>query len=353
MPQATLTVGARGSNVAQLHNAMLQLGIQLPDSEIRRTFFGPATRQAVQQIQQAHGLPVSGEFDEGTAAAMTARLVARDPQAPPPATTAAAGHGGGGSSGRPVAQGQPPRSPGRPAASPFTWLDAAAGSTTPGQRSSRSHQARRISHLRDPLPQPPPPGASRSPPTRYPVPSRVPTSAAVGGLCVQLVDRNAGDDAPLGDTTTDPNGRYQLTLQIPDETLRERRKTHPDLQARALAARALAASDVRYDASAMETLDVTLPAGERDSLASTRPSTGALGPSFRALWPTSGKDLSARTSPTWPTNRDGTGGRWPWPAWRPSSARPPRHHRDLILTRSRAGAAPRERPIRPAMNSRP
>ena len=91
MPQATLTVGARGSNVAQLHNAMLQLGIELPDSEIRRTFFGPATRQAVQQIQQAHGLPVSGEFDEGTAAAMTTQLVARDPQAPPPATTAAAG----------------------------------------------------------------------------------------------------------------------------------------------------------------------------------------------------------------------------------------------------------------------
>jgi peptidoglycan hydrolase-like protein with peptidoglycan-binding domain len=90
MPQATLAVGARGSDVAQLHNAILQFGIQLPDSEIRRAFFGPATRQAIQQIQQAHGLPVSGEFDEGTAAAMTAWLVARDPQAPPPATAATA-----------------------------------------------------------------------------------------------------------------------------------------------------------------------------------------------------------------------------------------------------------------------
>src|SRR5262249_1208392 len=87
MTQATLAVGAHGSDVAQLHNALLQLGFQLPDSEIRRTFFGPATRQAVQQLQQAHGLTVSGQFDASTSAAMTAQQPARDPQVPPSATT--------------------------------------------------------------------------------------------------------------------------------------------------------------------------------------------------------------------------------------------------------------------------
>ena len=63
MPQEPLAVGAYGDNVTQLHNALLQLGFQLPDSEVRRKFLGPATRQAVQQVQQEHGLPVSGELD--------------------------------------------------------------------------------------------------------------------------------------------------------------------------------------------------------------------------------------------------------------------------------------------------
>jgi peptidoglycan hydrolase-like protein with peptidoglycan-binding domain len=84
-------VGAHGSDVAQLHNALLQLGFQLPDSEIRRKFFGPATRQAVQQLQQAHGLTVSGQLDAHTSAAMTAELTVPDPQTLPSATTSIAG----------------------------------------------------------------------------------------------------------------------------------------------------------------------------------------------------------------------------------------------------------------------
>ena len=71
MPQAPLAVGAYGGDVAQLQDALLRAGFTLPESEIRRRFFGPATRRAVQQLQRSRGLPVSGEVDEATAAALT------------------------------------------------------------------------------------------------------------------------------------------------------------------------------------------------------------------------------------------------------------------------------------------
>ena len=126
---------------------------------------------------------------------------------------------------------------------------------------------------------------------------------------MQLVDRNAGYDAPLGDTTTDPDGRYQLTVQIPGETLRERRKTHPDLQARVLAGlRALAASEVRYDASTMETLDVTLPAGAAGLPSEYETLTAALG----SLFPGSLADLREgpeRQDITYLANKSGWDGR--------------------------------------------
>lgn len=40
------------------------------------------------------------------------------------------------------------------------------------------------------------------------------TSASVGNLTVQIVDKNAGPDVPLAQTTSDDNGRYTVSFQV-------------------------------------------------------------------------------------------------------------------------------------------
>jgi hypothetical protein len=90
MPQAPLTTGEYGDSVAQLHSALIRLGFRLPDSEIRRKFFGPATREAVLQLQREHALPISGGFDERTAAAATAELTAQNLEPSPLVTVSSA-----------------------------------------------------------------------------------------------------------------------------------------------------------------------------------------------------------------------------------------------------------------------
>jgi peptidoglycan hydrolase-like protein with peptidoglycan-binding domain len=98
----------------------------------------------------------------------------------------------------------------------------------------------------------------------YTVSGRVasPNSAGAGGLIVQLVDKNPGPDVPLGSTTTDGAGTYQLTVVVSPVSLRQRLKTRPDLQSRVSQGQTfLAASDVKYNASNRETLDVAIPAG--------------------------------------------------------------------------------------------
>ena len=70
MAHARLAIGAYGADVADLQRALLHLGFQLPDSEISRSFFGPATRQAVLQLQEARGIQPSGAVDDTTASAI-------------------------------------------------------------------------------------------------------------------------------------------------------------------------------------------------------------------------------------------------------------------------------------------
>jgi hypothetical protein len=85
-----------------------------------------------------------------------------------------------------------------------------------------------------------------------------PDSAGVGGLRVQIVDKNIGPDVALGEATTDERGLYHLRFSAATFT---GGKKQPDLQARVFAARTfLAASDIRYNATNSETLDVRLPA---------------------------------------------------------------------------------------------
>lgn len=88
-----------------------------------------------------------------------------------------------------------------------------------------------------------------------------PDRAGVGGLLVEIVDRSAGrDDLPVGRTTTDASGRYELQFTVP--SVREHLKQRPDLRARVYLGKSLLGeSGVRYDAATSEALDVALPAG--------------------------------------------------------------------------------------------
>jgi peptidoglycan hydrolase-like protein with peptidoglycan-binding domain len=107
-----------------------------------------------------------------------------------------------------------------------------------------------------------------------------PDRVGVGGLRIQIVDKNVGQDVPLADAVTDERGRY--TAHFAASSLQVRGKARPDLQARVYAGQTfLAASAVRYNATNSETLHVTLPAN-----ASTLPSeyetlTGTLATHYR------------------------------------------------------------------------
>jgi len=68
MPTPPLSIGTYGPTVTQLHELLRQRGFELPESETQRNFFGPATRQALQNLQQQNGFPVTGALDERTAA---------------------------------------------------------------------------------------------------------------------------------------------------------------------------------------------------------------------------------------------------------------------------------------------
>jgi ABC toxin-like protein/neuraminidase-like protein len=81
--------------------------------------------------------------------------------------------------------------------------------------------------------------------------------AGVGGLLVQIVDKTIGDELNLAEAVTDESGAYRVTFT--DISLRNRGKARPDMQARVFAVnKFLAASEVRYDATTHETLDVLL-----------------------------------------------------------------------------------------------
>lgn len=83
------------------------------------------------------------------------------------------------------------------------------------------------------------------------------SSAAMGGLQIRIVDKVVGEDVKLAESVTGEDGTYQVSFT--DAALHERQKKQPDLQARAYSGSTfLAASQVRYNASPRETLDILL-----------------------------------------------------------------------------------------------
>jgi hypothetical protein len=206
MASPNLSVGLFGDQVVNLHNALARAGIDAPASEVARKFFGPGTRQAVQLLQQKQALPITGEVDGATHAALGTgtAVVVVPPGSQPQSLPGSTGVVGGGTA--------PPRNQ-------------------------------------------PPEGFGT-----YTVDGIVscPDRAGIGGLRVELVDKNVGSDLPLVDTVTDDRGRYQVSFAPPVPALK---KTQLDLQGRVYAGQAfLAASDVQYNATSHTTLNVNLPA---------------------------------------------------------------------------------------------
>ncbi|MBC1195383.1 PA14 domain-containing protein,virulence plasmid 28 protein [Microcystis aeruginosa BLCCF158] len=91
--------------------------------------------------------------------------------------------------------------------------------------------------------------------------------SGVDGLRVVIVDKNVGADVQLVTTTTDGQGNYQVRYK--QSALQQRGKQKPDLQARVFSGEIfLGASEVRYNASTNETLNVLLPETADAALAS-------------------------------------------------------------------------------------
>ena len=91
---------------------------------------------------------------------------------------------------------------------------------------------------------------------------RSPALPGVGGLTVELVDKNIGGDQALASTQTGSDGSYAFSgLAISLAYLARHHKRQPDLQVRVSAGDGfLAASAVAYSAPATVSLDVVLPA---------------------------------------------------------------------------------------------
>src|SRR5262249_36367063 len=101
--------------------------------------------------------------------------------------------------------------------------------------------------------------------------------AGVGGLRVEVVDKHVGaDDIGLASGETDARGGYRVQYSVAQG--RERGKDAPDIQVRVYMGKTfLSASDVRYNAGPIETLDVVLPTTTSDALPSEHETlTGAI-----------------------------------------------------------------------------
>ena len=82
---AKLTAGAFGDEVRDLHNKLRQHGFDIPSAEEERRFYGPGTREVVNEFQRTHVLRVTGVIDDATERALQAAApaAARQPSAVP------------------------------------------------------------------------------------------------------------------------------------------------------------------------------------------------------------------------------------------------------------------------------
>jgi peptidoglycan hydrolase-like protein with peptidoglycan-binding domain len=79
MAEKVIKVGMMGADVSTLHTSLSAQGVTLPESETRRGFFGPGTRDAVLEIQKRNQLAATGQVDEATASALLTLPSAKAP----------------------------------------------------------------------------------------------------------------------------------------------------------------------------------------------------------------------------------------------------------------------------------
>jgi hypothetical protein len=132
------------------------------------------------------------------------------------------------------------------------------------------------------------------------------TSLGIGGLQIEVVDRNVGNDVILAEGISNSAGHFAMSYS---PAALSNGKTAPDLQVRVRVVNTktlLGASDVRYNATASETLDVVLPATatglqtEYDTLTGdiARYYTGKLADLQESADPTGRQDISYLASKT-------------------------------------------------------
>ena len=316
MNSEKLNVGDFGDDVARLHEKIKARGFDVSPEEVKRKFYGPATRDAVRECQTCHGLEITGEVDEATAAVLSTP-VAGGPAHPIAATPRPAEE----SPASPLSSG------GRKTTKPITpplrrndqgedvinlqdclWLLLEKQVIQASEEERRSFEeglkreqekqfygdltARLIGRFQEQystrfhltvtgeVDAPTAdalnsflkdlgaigPGQDRA---VFEVKGKVASRlrAGVGGLRVEIVDKNVGEDVRLGEAATDDGGAYQATFPITG--LQERCKQRPDLQARAFTGETfLGASEVRYNASDRETLNILLTDEASSALAS-------------------------------------------------------------------------------------
>ena len=84
--------------------------------------------------------------------------------------------------------------------------------------------------------------------------------ASAGGVVVRAFDRDLRNDEPLGDSAIGPDGSYQITYTADQFARAEKGSANLQVRVYDEAERELARSGTRFNASADETIDVTLPA---------------------------------------------------------------------------------------------
>lgn len=216
-----LSLNQQSKDVAQLQGRLINIGYTIATSEILSELFGQSTYQAVLHFQQREGLRPTGVVDVATAQAIANRF----------------------ESDKTIIAPKPLEVVRTPTPTPAQWQQAIPAREPPGFVNAVQQARAEMLYTVE--------GVVASP-----------DRAVTSGLRVQLVDKNVGPDLPLVETFTDKRGHYQASFS---STLFNQAKAHPDLQARVSVGQTsgqtfLAASQVRYDATMHEILNVKLPA---------------------------------------------------------------------------------------------
>ncbi len=208
-----LSLNQQGKDIALLQSQFITMGYTITASEILNEHFGASTQQVVQHFQQRKGLPITGIVDAATTQAIVNNLetdktvIMIRPDAISPQAVTATPTGTNSGLGKPIEIVKDKQF------QPTGVVEGIVAS---------------------------------------------PDRAGVGGLRVQIVDKNVGPDVPLAETVTDEHGHYQI--QFATSSLQKRNKQQPDLQTHVYMGQTfLGASAVHYNATMHETLHVKLP----------------------------------------------------------------------------------------------